>query len=360
LRVGLGKEFLVPSIAADFAGDGDVVEIDQGTYDGDTAIWRANNLTIRAAGKRVHLRAQGASAEGKAIWVVKGNNTTIENIEFSGAKVSARNGAGIRLEGAGLTLRRCYFHDNETGILTGANAASDVLIENSEFAGNGAGDGMSHNIYVGAVRSFTLRFSYIHHAVVGHNVKSRAARNYVLYNRVTDEQTGNSSYLVEFPNGGLAYVIGNLLQKGVHAENTTLVSYGAEGLVQGVNKLYIVNNTLVNERPEGGKFVFAAAGTSAAMAVNNIFAGRGTVAEGPLTLRSNLTGERSDLLEAGQFDYRLKRGARAVAAGEDPGEAEDFSLRAEAEYVHPLSGRKRAARNSPDLGAYSFAGERPQ
>ena len=161
LLVGPGRTNANPSDAAGAAQDGDVIEIDAGTYVGDVAIWWANNLTIRGVGGYAHLEANGQHAQGKAIWVIKGNNTTVENIEFSGATVADRNGAGIRQEGAGLTVRHCYFHDNENGILGGAG---DIVIEYSEFAKNGFGDGYSHNMYISNAASFTLRHSYSHHA----------------------------------------------------------------------------------------------------------------------------------------------------------------------------------------------------
>ena len=92
------------------------------------------------------------------------------------------------------------------------------MIDSSEFAHNGHGDGYSHNMYIGAVRTFTLRYSYSHDANVGHLVKSRAATNYILYNRLT-EQTGTGSYELDLPNGGLSYVIGNVGPAGPdHAE----------------------------------------------------------------------------------------------------------------------------------------------
>ena len=102
LRVGAKRELKRPSAAAEIARDGDVIEIDAGIYDGDTAVWRQHRLTIRGVGGRAHLRADGAEAEDKGIWVVKGNDTTIESVEFSGARVRHENGAGIRLEGADL------------------------------------------------------------------------------------------------------------------------------------------------------------------------------------------------------------------------------------------------------------------
>ena len=78
------------------------------------------------------------------------------NVEFSGAAVPDQNGAGIRQEGDDLVINKCSFHDNENGILTGANAASDIKIKRSRFFRNGRGDGYTHNIYIGAVRSFAL------------------------------------------------------------------------------------------------------------------------------------------------------------------------------------------------------------
>ena len=51
----------------------------------------------------------GKSAESKAIWVIKGNNCRVENIEFSNCRVPDNNGAGIRMEGTNLTVSHCYF-----------------------------------------------------------------------------------------------------------------------------------------------------------------------------------------------------------------------------------------------------------
>jgi hypothetical protein len=358
LRVGAKREIERPSAAAQVAHDGDVIEIDAGSYPGDAAIWRANRLTIRGVGGRVHLRADGARAENKGIWVIKGNDTTIESIEFSGAKVPGQNGAGIRQEGAGLTVRDCYFHDNENGILTGANATSDIVIENSEFARNGFGDGYSHNIYIGGVRSFTLRFSYVHHAIVGHNVKSRALRNYVIYNRIMDEADGRSSYALEFPNGGLAFVVGNVIQKGPAAENPAVVSYGAEGLTRPPNELYFVNNTVVNDLPAGGIFLYIKTGTGPARVINNVFSGEGEVLSGSGELRSNVIAAKTDFADPAHFDYSLKPGAAAIGRGVEPGTARGYALRPVAEYVHKAQARIRRNSGRFDAGALEYRGDR--
>jgi hypothetical protein len=350
--VGPQHALKTPSAAAKVARDGDVVEIDAGLYAGDAAVWTQNHLTIRGRGGRAHLRADGAHAEDKGIWVIKGSETTIENIEFSGAKVAHRNGAGIRLEGPGLTLRNCYFHDNENGILTGANLESDVVIEHSEFNHNGADDGQSHNLYVGTVRSFTLRYSYSHHAVVGHNVKSRAIKNYILYNRIADEQDGRASYAIDLPDGGLSFVMGNLIQQGPENDNRTIVAYGAEGYKNLLNELYFVSNTVVNDDPKGGRFVVIKPGADAVRVINNLFAGPGELLTGKADSRGNLRATKADFVNPDKLDYRPKSGTGAIGKGIDAGSAYGFSLRPSAEYRHPLGTGPRPSSGALDLGAH--------
>lgn len=358
LHVGATREFKRPSDTARVAHDGDIIEIDAGIYAGDVAVWRRNRLTIRGLGGRAHLRADGAHAEGKAIWVIKGNDTTIEGLEFSGATVPDHNGAGVRLEGAGLAVRDCYFHDNEDGILAGAGPTSDIVVEHSEFARNGFGDGQTHNLYIGKVRSFTLRFSYVHDALVGHNVKSRALKSQITYNRIVDETNGRSSYAIDLPDGGLSFVIGNVIQHGAAAENSTVVSYGAEGFKHPLNALYFVNNTVINDRLEGGRFLFVAAGAAEVRIVNNLFSGRGEVLSGPGELRGNIAVPKTDFVDPAAFDYRLKAGAAAIGRGIDPGSAHGFALRPVAEYVDGAQRRVRNNRAKLDAGALEYRGER--
>ena len=113
IRVGPSEKIRLPSQAARVARDSDVVEITGATYIGDVAVWRQSDLTLRGVGGRPHFMAAGAHAGGKAIWVIKGNDVRVENIEFSGARVPDLNGAGIRFEGTNLTISRSYFHDND-------------------------------------------------------------------------------------------------------------------------------------------------------------------------------------------------------------------------------------------------------
>jgi hypothetical protein len=349
LSVGPGKPFATPSQAAAVVKDGDIVEISGGDYSADVAVWRASNTTIRGVGSRPHLKADGANAQGKAIWVIQGDNTLIENIEFSGAKVPDGNGAAIRQEGRRLTLRGCYIHDNEMGILAG-NKDSDVLIEASELSGSRGP--YNHNIYMGNIHSFTLQFSYVHHAIEGHNVKTRAQKNFILYNRIMDEQTGRSSYAIDIPNGGRSYVVGNLIQKGPRAENSSVIAYAAEGATNDVQELYLVNNTMVSNFGRG--LFLNVFGKPSTVVLNNIFSGAGVVPPSFSAVTPNLISANPLFQDPLRFDYRLKRGSPAIDAGMTPGAAAGFALTPQFEYVHPMGHQTRSLKSRMDIGAFEY------
>jgi hypothetical protein len=284
LLVGPGKFYEKPSDAAKVAADGDVIDIAPGTYKGDVAIWRQNDLTIRANDGPVEIKANGRSAGGKAIWVLAGDNVKVQNITFSGAEVPDGNGAGLRLEGASTVIENCEFRDNQMGVLSGNRADSDILITNSRFIANRVNGArpLGHNIYIGNVNSFTLVGSTSEGAVRGHNVKSRARINTLIGNRILDGPKGASSYLVDLPAGGIAVLRNNYLEQGRNAENLTLVSYGAETLLHTENRLMITGNFMVN-KAGAGTFVRNYTETPAQI-IGNSFDGSGTILRGPGTV----------------------------------------------------------------------------
>ena len=352
LQVGQGKPFAHPNDVTGLVS-GDVVEIDAGVYNLTESTWSTNNLTLRGVGGRAHLVAPATIANQKAIWVTAGTNIAVENIEFSGAAVPDLNGAGIRADGSDLAICGSYFHDNQEGILGGGG---NVLIEYTEFARNGNCideiAGCAHNIYIANTARFTLRYSYSHHASSGHLVKSRARENYILYNRIMDEADGTSSYTIDLPNGGLSYIVGNLLQQGPNTENSTILIYGEEGLSNPNNTLYIVNNTFVNDRV-GGTFVDIS-GPSTATLQNNLFVGSGTLVSGAATQVTNLQTNTPNLVNRDAFDYRPTATTPGIDQGTAPGFGGAFDLTPTYQYVHPTNREVRPTRNAIDIGAYEY------
>ncbi len=359
-KVGPMRTYTLPSQVTSLVNHGDTVEIDAGIYLSNVAVWTKHNLVLRGKGGMAVLNSNGSSAESKAIWVIKGNNNTVENIEFTGCTVPDLNGAGIRLEGTHLTVRHCYFHHNQMGILAGSNTASDVIIEYTEFAyhGEGAG-GFSHNVYINHLNSLTFRYNYSHHSITGHTLKSRAHNNYIYYNRIGDEADGTSSYNVDLPNGGRSFLIGNTIQQAQTSPNSGIISYGAEGLSNPVNELYMIHNTVVNNKASG-TFVFAALGSSQVQLVNNIFAGNGTTLNGTATLNiGNISTTTPAFVNASNYNYRLTSASPAINVGTNPGTIAGFDLTPLFEYVHRHHVIPRIGNGLLDAGAYEYQEDNP-
>ena len=343
IHVGPDRGVTSISEAARIAQDGDVVEIDAGEFPGGVASWPQDNLTIRGVGGRARVVQSDESAEGKALWIIKGTRVVIENIEFAKARVPDHNGAGIRHEGGMLTVRNCLFERNEMGLLTSNRSSAELVVEASEFHDNAVsaehrrGDPIGHQIYVGSIARFTLRESYVHRGAFGHLVKSRARENRILYNRITDEGGGRSSYELEFPNGGIAYLVGNIIEQGRGTENRDLVSFGAEGYRSTRNEIYLVNNTLVDDLPRDGNFLRVREGASRVALINNLLVGNHGLNPGPTwELVGNATAGSGDVPFASRMDYRLAAGSALVDAAVDPGETIPAYVSPEREYVHPM------------------------
>jgi hypothetical protein len=356
-QVGPAKTYTLPSQVASLVANGDTVNIDAGNYI-DCASWNASNLLLRGIGGYAHVKDK--SCGGKGIWITSGNNITIEYIEFSGASVPDNNGAGIRAQGGNITIRHCYFHDNENGILASDNINADVLIEYSEFANNGFGDGFTHNMYINHYNSFSLRYCYIHHSKIGHEIKSRAHNNYILYNRISDETSGTSSRNIDLPNGGQAIIIGNLIEQGPNSGNSNILGFGLEGLTNpGSHDIYVINNTFVNDK-SSGSFINIQSGTGILKVVNNIFAGPGTLIVGiPSTLDSSTNRINSDpsvigFINLSNYDYRLSSSSIAIGKGSNPGNAGIFPLVPVSEYMHTAKMKARIISGIIDIGAYEY------
>ncbi|HEY1933310.1 MAG TPA: right-handed parallel beta-helix repeat-containing protein [Acetobacteraceae bacterium] len=254
LLVGPTRTLRLPSQAARIARDGDTVLIDPGDYD-DCAVWRQSHLTIAARAPGVVFL--GKTCQGKAIFVINGNDVTVRGISFTHAAVPDHNGAGIRAQGGNLTVINSRFIDNEEGILTSPGASVTVRIVHSVFRGNGTClAGCAHGIYAGLIAELDVEDSRFTDTHEGHDIKSRAARTIIRGNDISDGPTGHASYLVDIPNGGNLLMEHNVLSKGPHTDNdTTAVEIGAEGVRHPTNSVVIRDNSFTNLLPKPTAFV---------------------------------------------------------------------------------------------------------
>ena len=361
MRVGPQEATRTLSEAARLARDGEVIAVAPGAYADQPAVWTQDNLTIRGEGERplmVGSAKTNAMAEGKAIWVVRGGNVRIENIEFRGARVADGNGAGIRFERGKLVVERCRFVDNEMGILTANREELSLEVIDSEFADAPQHKGpLHHLLYVGAIGRFVLTGSRFERAYRGHLVKSRARENHIRYNRLVDGDGGRASYELEFPNGGIAYVVGNVIEQAATTDNPALIAYGAEGPRWPENGLYLAHNTLINDMA-GGDFLKLwnerfPAGIET-WAINNLTVGYGNLyVPGQGRAEGNFAVERRELLpDASGLPLRLKPLSPLRGKVRVPGQANGVDLLPTAEFSEPVGHRAISIGSALAPGAF--------
>ena len=216
----------------------------------------AKRLTIRGVGERPVMMADGASADDKAIWVIADGEFDIENIEFRGARVADGNGAGIRFEHGTLRIRKCAFFRQRNGHPDGQFRRRHPGNRRQRIRRSPRHRGdLHHLLYVGAIGKFTLVGSQDSPAATGATWSSPGPGESCGLQPPGGRPQGQASYELEFPNGGVAYVIGNLIGQSAETQNPTLVSYGAEGPRWPDNALYLVHNTLTSEFNHGN-FLF--------------------------------------------------------------------------------------------------------
>ena len=359
-HVGASQTYTMPSQVSTLVNHGDTVDIDAGIYNSNVCAWNKNNLLLRCTNGMAHLKSNGLSYGDKAIWVIQGNNTRVEHIEFSLCTSTSANGAGIRQEGQNLIVRYCNFHDNENGILAGAITPCKITVEFTEFNLNGAGDGFSHNLYIGHIDTLLFRYNYSHHCKIGHELKSRANINYILYNRFGNEASGTASREIDLPNGGLSVVMGNQIQQGVNGTNSGIIGYGLEGLSNTApHNFYLINNTIVNEKT-AGTFVAIQNGTALYKGYNNIFAGTGTLLTGTTTVLDTTSNKKYTIAGAGfvnsaGYDYHLLPTCSAINSATAAGTASNgYVLTPTKEYAHPANQINKTVQGLLDIGAYEY------
>ncbi|MFN0172430.1 MAG: right-handed parallel beta-helix repeat-containing protein [Bryobacteraceae bacterium] len=349
LQAGSGKAYNSPCSAIAAARSGDVIEVDSGgRWIDDFCTISTPDLTLRSVGAgRAKVSASGTLELGphQAIWAINAPGVTIEGFELYGARASK----AIRvLPGFGVVIRNSFLHDNDVGVEVADGTSAEVLIERSEFSSNG------NTIDIGHVARFTMRASYLHNGEGGALVLTRAAENYLLSNRITQEK-GASPREIDVPGGGRTYLIGNLVQHGANSQDAVMVAYGRNGPQNPSNELYLVNNTLVNEQTEGSFVRLNSRVAPFAVIRNNIFCGNGTVDAAGASIANNFAGD-PDFVDREGFDYRLRPTSPAINTGGDPGVGAGYPLTPVEQYLHPMGEEVRISNSVIDIGAYEYGG----
>lgn len=187
-----------------------------------------------------------------------------------------RNNRGLYVRGVNISVREFYVHHNPVGI-TSAVPARNTIIEFSEVAWNGLGDGYTHNFYMQGTGTH-IRHNYIHDPVGGINYKDRSLPDEqgvaveFSYNRI---ENAPGAYELDFSlnnaaNGAAqdAYLVGNIIIKSAAAANYVIAVFGNDGR-RGT--LHLSNNTIIagNDRTR----LLALAGGNTAEFSNNIYYG---------------------------------------------------------------------------------------
>ena len=284
LDVGPGQKFAKPSEAIAKAHDGDTVRVAAGDYE-DCASIKQNRFTLEGPADASAVMRNKTCA-GKAILVIDGNDVTVRGLTLANAKVPDKNGAGIRAEGGALRVENTKFLHNENGLMSANEAGIVIRVVDSTFIGNGqCQPTCAHGIYAGHIRLLRVEHSKFLEQHEGHHIKSRAARTEVIGCDIQDGPAGNSSYLIELPNGGAALIERNQMSKGRMSSNGgTAISIGAEGDINPPGPIVVRDNVFVNDQDRPTVFVRDFAATPAELSGNTL-TGAVTPLSGPGTVR---------------------------------------------------------------------------
>lgn len=292
LEVGVGKRYSSISSAAAAANPYDTIIVYPGTYKG--AVLYDSNLTVRTpvGSPRGSAIVTGSTMLDKGLFVTKGSNIVIDGFRFTGARSTAHNGAGIRVESKNLTVRNSEFISNENGMLItpGSTLRGTVTITGSLFRSNGYGDGQTHGVYANTLDRLTIENSRFENTKVGHHIKSRADTTVVRGSTILDGTISNAaSYQIEIPEGGTVTIENNTLTKGKYSSNSCcsialgFEQYKGSSYVNPVGPVVVRNNKFTNQRTTKTIFVSNRMTSSATLSGNTLYglvtplSGRGSV-----------------------------------------------------------------------------------
>ncbi len=307
LLVGPGRPFASPSAAARAVQDGDTVSIEPGEYY-DCAVWTGNRLTIAATGPGVVIT--DTTCQGKALFVVTGRDTTIRDLTLARARVPDGNGAGIRLEGKDLSLRRVRFANDQVSVLVGSADAGVIHISDCRFEGGGVGGERPTYAVLGGATSRLLRIDgSIFTGVAGGQVVTSAERTELVGNEIGTGTGSGPGVAVVSTNGHL------IMEDNVLSLGPNQPRLAAAVLVLGGDAPELRRNRLVNTTGKPAALLLDWAGRAPVLQGNDVSPGDAVLSTSGLWRHrvSSLYHDAKDGVR-GVAD-QAKRGLRALMSG---------------------------------------------
>ena len=307
--------YKTPSEAFQNAKDGDRIEVQAGIYN-DVGVLKANNVTVVGVGGRPIIDGKDKTSEGRAIWMIYGNNTTLDNFEMMNEDNGKRghqawDQAAVYLRGNTITVRNMYIHDNMQGFFneTRAGETCNLTIENSTFERNGDGGGHSHNLYVNHnITKLTMRGVWSRDCKGGHILKVRAYESDIQGCMFTDKDGISLGWFLDFPNGGNHRFVGNIVARK-SKKGSFLVPYGEDTFDNpGPHQMLIAQNTFINDGD--GQFFNIAHIT--AVIRQNILVGP-NAGNKENQVENNQVVDKSNLRNPQEYDYRVAKPYRGSA-----------------------------------------------
>ncbi len=184
LMVGAGQPYATPGAAARAAAAGDEVRILPGTYY-DCAVWDADRLVIAGAGPDQTVLTDTA-CQGKASFVIGGRGVTVRDLTLARIRVPDGNGAGIRAEGADLTVERVRFENDQQGLLALPQPGGTLRVIDCSFIDDGVTetDRAAAALQVGGMARLVVRNTEFAHEKAGIAIASAAAMTEISGSRI--------------------------------------------------------------------------------------------------------------------------------------------------------------------------------
>jgi hypothetical protein len=250
-RVGPGQRFTTLQQVAPVLRPGDTVEvIDDQVGDIVLSASGTPNSKITIRGVR-HRGRRPVLLGGKTTLEIAGNHVVVEGFEITGGTSRC-----LFHHAHDVTVRDVVIHDCPSHGLLGADSgAGSLTLEYSEVYRCGEGE-RRHQIYMATDESayrgavFRMQHCYVHDALGGHNVKSRAERNEIFYNWIEGayhhelELIGPDGQAEELARED-ADVVGNVLYQGYWERSHPVIRIGGDGTGQTWGRYRFANNTIV-------------------------------------------------------------------------------------------------------------------